>query len=655
MPKETISKTEVVAIKNQITPTSRLVVTQDDSLAKDIRASYLDIKEAQASYGGATHDNFLNNFSDNNSKINSELTNVANGISPWNTACDCVDVSDAIVLCQKAYWNVSIFRQTIDVQSEFCNSDIYFEGENKAAVKFFTEWDKKINGWNHRDQFFREFFRSGCIFQYRIEKEMEGFSVKRSPTKRGNNAPKIPIRYILMNPAHIKAGDASNFINTDYYKFLNNYEIARLKLPDNQLTEEEREILKNLEPDEIKKLKSSNNTMGPQHVKMRLDPNRLHTVFSKKQDYEPLAVPMYFPVLYDINLKLELKKAESIIARTVDYVTLLVKVGDKDTDGAKNQELIDGMTRLFQSQSVGRILVSDYTTKMEFLAPDLNKILGPQKYEAVNKDIADGLMNIFFKEEKFSNSSIKIKVFMERLREARKAYMENFLKPELERIGKELGFKSIPEPKFKDIDLKDEVEIWKIYNRLAELGLITPEELFEAYEGKKLPLPEDSLVAQKEYKKQKEEGLYQPILGAKNTSGDENGGGRDKGEKVKDQTKKPIGSSKAYNVSDHKSSMSKMKDIVILADKTFTKVQDCFKEKYKIKRLSKQKKELSYSIAKNIYTSESPDAWMSVVETYVNNPLNSKPVKSEILELAEFHELDYQQASFLYYSKVDQV
>jgi hypothetical protein len=288
---------------------------------------------------------------------------------------------------------------------------------------------------------------------------------------------------------------------------------------------------------------------------------------------------------------------------------------------------------------------------MSFITPDLNKILGPQKYEAVNQDIADGLMNIFFKEEKFSNSSIKIKVFIERLKEARKAYLENFLKPEMRRISKDLGFKSVPEPKFKDINLKDEIELMKIYNRLVELGILTPEELFEAYDGKKLPLAEDSVFSQKAFKKLKDNGLYEPLMGAKNTSGSENGGGRDKGSKVKDQTKKPTGTS--TKASANQFSVLKLKDVTSKADKVFNVVQDAFKKEHGIKRLSKGRKEMAFSIAESIYMYEDIDKWEEAVPFYIKNPMKQGSVKDEICELADIHNLNMTNAAFLYYSKAE--
>ena len=51
-----------------------------------------------------------------------------------------ISAKDAIVLCQKAYWNVPIFRNTIDLMTEFSLSDIYLTGGNEQSRKFFNLW-----------------------------------------------------------------------------------------------------------------------------------------------------------------------------------------------------------------------------------------------------------------------------------------------------------------------------------------------------------------------------------------------------------------------------------------------------------------------------------------------------------------------------------
>ena len=74
------------------------------------------------------------------------------------------------MLCQKAYANVAIVRNTIDITTEFANTDIYLDGGTERSREFFQKWFEKIKLWKLKDQYFREYYRSGNIFLYRISR-----------------------------------------------------------------------------------------------------------------------------------------------------------------------------------------------------------------------------------------------------------------------------------------------------------------------------------------------------------------------------------------------------------------------------------------------------------------------------------------------------
>ena len=88
---------------------------------------------------------------------------------------------------------------------------------------------------------------------------------------------------------------------------------------------------------------------------------------------------------------------------------------------------LEAMQKLFENQSVGRVLIADYTTKAEFVIPDIAALIGPEKYEVVDRDIQIGLNNILIGDEKFANQSIKAQVFIERLEQARQHFINEFL------------------------------------------------------------------------------------------------------------------------------------------------------------------------------------------------------------------------------------
>ena len=171
------------------------------------------------------------------------------------------------------------------------------------------------------------------------------------------------------------------------------------------------------------------------------------------------------------------------------------------------------MQKLFVNESIGRVLVSDYTTKAEFVIPNIGSLLSPEKYEVVDRDINVGLNNILVGGEKYANQQTKVEVFMARLKQARKSFLKDFLMPEIKRISKLMGFRKYPQAHFEDTPLKQDYNMQRIYGRLIELGILTPEEGMLAISDNRLPDTESSLESQKEFKKHRDEGLYEPLLG----------------------------------------------------------------------------------------------------------------------------------------------
>ena len=439
------------------------------------------------------------------------FSSIRKGMLPYEYASDGVNVREGIELCQKAYANVSIFRNAIDIMSEFANTDIYLEGGTKKSREFFQEFFKRVNLQNLKDQYFREYYRSGNIFLYRFDGEFEVKDYARLMNQVGAinpSANKIPVKYVILNPFDIVSKRATTFNVGAYEKVLSEYELSRLQNP---VTEEDQLIFDSLDP-EMKELveKGSYYTDG---LKIELDPKRLTFSFYKKQDYEPFAIPFGYPVLEDINAKLELKKMDQAITRTVENVILLITMGAEPEKGGINANNINAMQQLFKNESVGRVLVSDYTTKADFVIPDLNKVLGPTKYETLNEDIKQGLQNIVVGEEKYSSTQVKAQIFIDRLKEARSCFLNDFLQREIKRIAKDLGFKSYPTAIMKDIDMRDETQLMRVSTRLMELGILTPQQGMEMFQNGKFPTAEEIAPAQQTFIEQRKGGFYNPIVG----------------------------------------------------------------------------------------------------------------------------------------------
>jgi hypothetical protein len=573
--------------------------------------------------------------------------NIDRGIIPFRYSpniqnLSTLDVRDAIVLCQKAYYNVGIFRNTIDLMTEFSTSPIYLTGGSQKSREFFQAYFRKINLASFQDQFFREYYRSGNVFTYRFDTELsledtlKIVQVFGSKIKAAKNI-KIPARYTILNPADIYVGGSVNYNFNVYYKLLSDYELERLRDPK---TDEDIEVFNSLPQATQEKVKNKSN----RYILVPLDATKLAAVFYKKQDYEPLSIPMGFPVLDDINWKLEMKKMDMAVTRTTQQAILLVTMGADPEKGGVNQKNLQAMQALFENQSVGRVLIADYTTKAEFVIPDIGSLIGPEKYEVVDRDIQIGLNNILIGSEKFANQSIKVQVFIERLKQGREVFINEFLVPEIRRISKDLGFKNFPQPSFEDISLKDDVQYSRIYNRLIELGILTPEEGVQAIQTGRLPTSEESVESQQKLRSFKDQGLYQPMIG---------GGGAQAGRPsgstgIPQSTKnvKPIGTNANFSV-------SKIKENILAAQNLEEEIKSSLRKKINVKKLNNQQKESAERISEIIIANEVPENWTAKIEEYIEKPFDQNQEQiGNIQEIASEHQVTNYIASLLYHSKI---
>lgn len=578
--------------------------------------------------------------------------NIDDGLTPFvfrnYGANSYLTIRDAVILVGKCYYNFSVFRGVIDLMSELAAAPIHFKGGNAKSREFFKAYFKKIKLSSLIKQYFREYFRSGNVF---IEKNLgrlkssDAIKITKLYSALASDKISIPVRYTILNPADVLVGGASSFFNVTYFKELTDYELSRLREP---RTPEDKLVFDSLPP-EIKKLIKSK--AGVVIVPLNMD--KMYYIGYKRQDYEPLAVPMGWSVLDDLSRKEEMKRMDAAICRTMQQVVLLITVGYESKNGEYkvSQKQIEEIQKLFTNQSVGRVLVSDFTTKAQFIIPDIGDILEPKKYEVLERDISVGLNNILgSSSEKFANKSITVEIFVERLREARQVFLEEFLQNEIEKIALEMNMKSYPEAFFQDIDMRDEIQMARIYSQLAQLGILTPAETLKAIETGILPSEEDSFESQEKYKQAKENDLFQPIA-PKQEEEIPAAGGRPAGSKKPQSTKnvKPIGTSKAQF------SLKKVTDNFINLNKLTDSIAKELKLKHNLKKLNSNQLEVCEGIANTIVKNEIPENWQdkTIIAHYIENPENkNQEINKAILEIAEEHQTEESLAAILYHSKI---
>ena len=575
-----------------------------------------------------------------------KYTNIRDGLLPYDYSASGINVRDTIELCQKAYANVAIFRNAIDIMAEFANSEIFLDGGSKKSRDFIEAWFRKIKLWKVRDQYFREYYRSGNIFFYKIDGKFNTDDfIKMTKTYGAVSVNKIPIRYVLLNPFDMVARRTTGFETTGVYaKVLSEYEIERLKNPKNEYDEE---VYRGL-PSNLKKSFKMNG-YAPDGAKVEIDPDRLRYSFYKKQDYEPFAIPFGFSVLEDINMKLEFKKIDQAIVRTIENVILLISMGNEPSKGGINHNNLAAMQELFRNESVGRVLVSDYTTKAEFVIPDMNKILGYEKYRIVNEDIKEGLQNIIVGSEKYSNTAVKAEIFLERLKESRQGFINDFLQPEIKQVCKNMGFRNYPTARFKEVDTKDSTQTQRVATRLMELGLITPEQGMDVINKGVFPEAEEIGKSQDKFIEERKKGYYNPIVGgvpmteAEQKTPEVPGlPGRPQGTKGIPQEAPKVNVS-AENIGKVIKASEDLQDFC----------KKAARKHFKIKRFNKNQNQMIEDLCEKVIIAKDVKDWKSTAESCLKNDKNilklNLPV--EVEKTADHHKLTDYSAAIVYHSK----
>ena len=112
-----------------------------------------------------------------------KYANIENGIVPYTTgrgkgSGGNIEIRDAVILCQKAYYNIPIFTNVINLMGEFSNGKIYWKDGSAKSREFFAALFDSLGIWNIQDQFYREFYRSGNVFEYRFDGKVKEDDLK---------------------------------------------------------------------------------------------------------------------------------------------------------------------------------------------------------------------------------------------------------------------------------------------------------------------------------------------------------------------------------------------------------------------------------------------------------------------------------------------
>ncbi len=438
--------------------------------------------------------------------LSNKYFNFYNGFSPDGSSGQCT--TEVIRLCQLAYWNNGTVGNVIDIMQEFSVSNIDFISNKKASRDAMLGWAAAIRLKGFCDQLALEYYRSGNVIIYRFEGKIKSSALERTGVKI-NPTDKIPLRYTLINPALVSLA-RTGFVDSVQYSVVIPSAEVTLMLKEFDINADRFETL----PPEFKDAFNGSKLKRNQDLLIKLNPNNIIALYRKKQPYELYALPFLARVLDDIDFKSELRGMDRALARVISRLLVHVKVGKDDL--IPTPQSLQELRNLLANPSTSTYLFTDHTVAISQYFPDVAAMLDPKKYEAINQDIQQALgitpAATGGGAGSYSNNFLGIKVLVERIKDGRGKILEDFLIPESQRVAAAFKIKGEIIPEIGGVDLNDEKEWAKIYTRLYELGVFSPESTIESIRENRFPTYQEEVERQREGKELKDEGLFQMNL-----------------------------------------------------------------------------------------------------------------------------------------------
>jgi len=442
----------------------------------------------------------------------------------------------AIRLSQVVYYKFGLIRHAIDTMAEFTVSEVDFLSKKKAARDAMLGWASGVGLKSFLDQVALEYYRSGNVYIYRFESRIKDSAVRDLNNLFGlktNSSVMIPTKYTIIDPNLVNFV-SGNLFNNYLYQIVIPASEAKLIIQQYKSKPEELQQLPVEFSDAIKKYLGGNSSRAGDLV-VALKPENIIVLYRKKQPYEPYAWPFLSGAFDDLEFRQELRNMDKALSRVIAKILIHVAVGDKDH--IPSPEALDAIRNKLSNASTSTYLITDGAVKINQYYPDIANMLDPKKYEAVNKDIltALGISDAVYGNGagSFSNNFLGIKVLVERIVDGRDKILKEFLIPECKRMSKLFNFKTEVKPEIKGADLNDEKEMAKIYTRLYEDGVFSPQSVIESIRDSRLPTYDEEVERQQEAKELKDQGLFVPSA---NRGGDSQKSGRPTGESNKSQT-----------------------------------------------------------------------------------------------------------------------
>lgn len=401
---------------------------------------------------------------------------------------------DVIRACRIAYYRIGVVRNVIDMLTDFALEDFKFIHSDKSDETFIRTWANKINIRDYAEEFVRHYLIDQNVVVKRVTAKLskpvqnewlsEQSSASSDPdkiyTKEKPNKREIPWRYIFLNVA------ALEWVNPTTGTVFNQKQLAFRVSPTLYANIVNNETFYNQLVDKIPLDVADLVTKDKDNLPLYpLDMDRLYICYGKKDSWDDWAWPSLYAILGEIKYKEKLRQADLSALDGIINAVRIWKLGDHTKDIFPTDTIIGRLADILDNNTGGGTvdLIWDSAIEYEEHYPPIDKILGQDKYEQVNKDILIGLgvpeVLIGGEGANFSNSWIQLKTTIEKLVNVRNK-VGTWLEGEAAFFCNAVGIKVMPRVQFK-ANLDNEDVTRKLIIGLLDRGIISVEAVLNAY------------------------------------------------------------------------------------------------------------------------------------------------------------------------------
>jgi len=423
----------------------------------------------------------------------------------------------------KYYYEGDYYGSHVDILTNFASKGFENDIDDDTIKAFYDTWNFDVNFKQVIDWIFFDFFRVGMVRTYKIigkyepgvsylspipgakkakgdlklltaraarihqkrlrnlEKQLKALDGRKkserdlykelSAKKRVWSKGFMPIAYTVLNPLLIEIDGSLLFDKTKVTLKPSDSLKKLLKKPVSELTDDEKLILKLLPSD----FKASVDEGGG----VVLDPLFVGAVDYRKQPYERYPKPRGVKVFDAIEYKNSLREADLSTLDGITNYILKITVGN-DEYPVTEQTQLETVAELFNTTSKSFDVVWNHTLEVEkIVSPEIEAILGQDKYAQVNEDISgglalsralvDGITNV-----QEAEAGLIVKTVIEEVNYAREQ-VSRWIYNEYRQIAEAMGFDRFPKVRWDNTVLRDIILYMSTISQLVDRRMLSYE------------------------------------------------------------------------------------------------------------------------------------------------------------------------------------